>query len=476
MAKGRAGGSGWLVAGVVVLTLLITTGAWNPFPAIWAKVNHNGPVSSPGPNWQVRLGGPPKTVTFAGSSVVVEHRTTVESRSLADGRQLWQRDADWSAVAGQGLGAVVAVGKLLVKGYELVDPATGAVLRKDTRASAVWTYANALLDVVCDGAEDCTLRAWDPRGSGPLWSVELPGIGFVLFADNPRLLGSRPITTQRADDGAGGPVVMPQLLGFPIDGNAYVVDTASGRVLPQIKPDRTEKVAVVGGRILRIDARSAAGNCYFTAHAIDASNGVEVWRHDGYNFKTASGAGCAQRDAPVGAGNALSVLAANGHEATMDAYDGRLLWTGAENERVLALDDEHAIVRSADGSSVTAFAHGRSGVLWSRKAKPKAEAALTPYAALVLDRDPDRIVALNPRTGGELLAVKSSAKVRAVGPTGMIVSDSRQLAFLAFAGAVPAPPPSGATSGPSAGVPQPAPSGGGSAPPLDPGKKEGGVA
>ncbi|WP_249714319.1 outer membrane protein assembly factor BamB family protein [Rhizomonospora bruguierae] len=468
MAKGRAGGSGWLVAGVIVLTVLVATGTWNPFPALWSLVNRDGPIAAPAAAWQVRLGGPPKTVTIAGSAVVVEHRTAVEARSLTDGRQLWQRDADWSAVAGEGTGSVAAVGKLLVKGYELLDPTTGTVLRKDTRASAVWTYRDALLDVYCEGAEDCTLRAWEPRGATPLWSVELPGIGFVLFADNPGLLGSRAVGSPRVDDGAGGPVPMPQLLGFPINGSAYVVDTASGRVLPQIKPERNERIAVVG-RVLRITATSAAGNCYYTARAVDAANGVEVWQRDGYNFKTAA-AGCAQREGPVGAGSALSVLAANGREATMDAYDGRLMWSGGPGEEVLALDDAAVLVRSPDKRTVSGYAHGRSQPLWSRTVKNRVEAALTPYAAILTDRDPDRIVALDRRGGGELFAVKSSGKIRAVGPTGVIVSDSRQLAFLAFGGVVSSTPPTGTP------LPQPFSPPAGTTPGLDPEKKEGGVA
>ena len=79
----------------------------------------------------------------------------------------------------------MVTGKLLVKGYEVLDPRPARCAGATPRRSAVWTYRNAMLDVRCAGAQDCTLTAWDPRGSAPLWTVQLPGIGFVLFADNP---------------------------------------------------------------------------------------------------------------------------------------------------------------------------------------------------------------------------------------------------------------------------------------------------
>ena len=143
--------------------------------------------------------------TIAGDAVVVEQRTRVEARSLATGIQLWERKADWAAVAGGDRDAVVAVGKLLVKGYELLDPSTGAVRRKDTSAVAVWTYRNALLDARCSNSNDCTLTAWDPRGTAPLWSASCPGCSTGLLADNPNLLGTRRMTARRVDDDAAGP-------------------------------------------------------------------------------------------------------------------------------------------------------------------------------------------------------------------------------------------------------------------------------
>jgi outer membrane protein assembly factor BamB len=432
VAKGGANGAGgWLTAGFVLLVVLISTGIWNPLPALFTWVNHSGPLSNPDVLWQQRLGGVPTSVTVTGQAIVVEQRTTVEARSPVNGDRLWEAKADWSAVAGGETDAVVVVGKLLEKGYEVIDPASGAVRRRDSEAVAVWTFRDALLDVRCAGAQDCTLTAWAPRGNSPLWTVPLPGIGFVLFADNPELLGSRPITGRHINGGAGGPQPMPQVLGFPINGRVQLVDTAAGRALADLELDRSDRVLVVGGRVLRIEARSLDGTCYFTATATDAGSGQEVWRRTGLNLRTTEGAGCVQRRSPTGQGSVITAVSPNGHEVVLDASDGRVLWTGAEGERIVGLDNTHVLVRSADGRTIRGVQLGQTRG-WSRRVHPDATAALTRYAAVIVDRDPDRVVALDPATGRELVNLKTPADVLAVGRQGLVIAQRRDMGYARF--------------------------------------------
>jgi hypothetical protein len=386
------------------------------------------------------------------------------------GTRLWEMKADWGAVAGDGRDAVVVVGQLLAKGYEVLDPMTGAVRRRDSAAVAVWTFRNALLDARCAGAQDCTLTAWDPHGGPPLWTVDLPGIGFVLFADNPELLGSRTLTTPAVNEDAGGPRPMPQLLGFPIDGRVHVVDTTAGRVVREIEPDRSDRVVVVGGRVLHLQARAQDGACYFTVLAKDAVTDQEVWRRDGFNLRTIEGGGCVQRRSPAGRDNVIVGVAPDGREAILDAYDGRVVWTAGVGQKMLALDDSHALVRARDGKSVLAFELGRDGVRWSRPAKPGAQAALTRYAAIVVGRDPARVFALDRQTGRVLLDLHTEARVLAVGPEGLVLGEGREIAYVSFAGAASTP----------AGQPSPAeatqaaepPGGRGGRPPCADGPKD----
>lgn len=441
----------WIAFALTILVLLILSGVWNPLPGAWAWVNRERALSEPPPVWQKRLGAGPQSVTIAGDAVITEHRTSVESHSLATGVQLWQRKSDWAAVAGGEQDPVVVTGKLLVKGYDVLDPRTGAVRRQDKAAVAVWTYRNALLDARCFDPKDCVLTRWDPRGGSPIWTVDVPGIGAALVADNPELLGTRHMTTKRVDGRAGGPELMPALLGFPIDGKVYVVDTANGRLLQEIQPDRQDRVVVVGGRVVRVHATADDGTCYFSVQARDPANDTEVWREDGVNLRTADGAGCVQRLDPQGGQNVVVGVGPDRREAIIDAYDGRFLWVGVPDERLLAVDDRYALVRSPDGRSLLGYELARGPARWSRPADPDGGAALARYAVIVTGEEPDRIVALDPSTGGELANLRSSAKVWAVGPTGMIIGEGREIGYVRFGAEVTVPGNPGAGGDPNSG-------------------------
>lgn len=442
----------YVVMAVIALVVLGATGVWNPWPGVWDRVNRSQPISEPDVTWQRRIGGTPKSVTVAGDAVVVEQRTRVEGRSLATGAPLWERKADWAAVAGEGRGAVVAVGKLLVKGYEVLDPATGSVRRRDDRAEAVWTYRNLLLDARCGDSTDCTVSAWDPRGTRPLWTAALPGVDSGLFADNPELLGTRRLTGHRIDPGAAGPEAVPALLGFPVDGRVHVLDTATGRVVRDVEPGREERLAVVGGRMLRIEARSQDGTCFFTISGREAGTDREVWRRAGLNLRTADQAGCAQREDPQGARNVVVGIAPDLRETVVDAYDGRLLWVGAPGEKLLAVDDRYALARAADRRSVAGLELAVDGPRWSRRVSEKTYGALTPYAAVLVEERPNRATALEPRSGRVLAELRTSANVLAVGPAGMVIGEGREIGYVRFAGAAGGPAPDGGNgTGPGSG-------------------------
>ncbi|MEV0393102.1 PQQ-binding-like beta-propeller repeat protein [Polymorphospora rubra] len=447
MATGKPRMRFYLIFVLAIVVALAATGVWNPFPTMWDWVNRSQPLSKPDVTWQQRVGGTPKSVTIAGNAVVVEHRTSVEALNLSTGVRLWERKADWSAVAGDAQDPVVAVGKLLVPGYEVLDPATGAVRRKDTEAVAVWTYRNALLDVRCSDPKDCTLTAWDPRGTTPRWSTDIPGVGFVLFADNPDVLGTRRINADGVDAGAAGPEPMPALIGYPIDGRVHVVDTATGRVVQRLEPDRRDRLVVVGGRVLKVTARSEDGTCYFNVEAHDPNTGQRIWQRAGINLRTADGAGCAQREDPQGGLNVIVGIAPDARETVIDAYDGRYLWVGTEGEKLRAVDDHHALVRAADGRSVKGHRLSVDGPRWDRPVHPDAEMALARFAAIVVDSDPDRVIALDPATGRELVNLRTTAKVLAVGPAGMIIGEGRDVGYVPFNGSAPEQQPGGPPGG-----------------------------
>ncbi|GLY08071.1 PQQ-binding-like beta-propeller repeat protein [Actinoplanes sp. NBRC 101535] len=418
-----------LVAATVVVTVLAATGVWNPFPQLWSWVTTSGPVA-PGARWQQQLGGTPQSVAIAGDSVIVEYRTSIEAYGLTAGVKLWSSDADWASMAGKGANAVVVTGRLLTKGYQVLDPATGAVKRSDTTAAAVWTYREAIVDLSCAGGGDCRITAWDPKTNTQRWSVESGSIGFVLDAANPDLPDTRRLTADTVDDDITGPPSMPGLLGFPDDGQIRVVDTATGRLAQTVRPTREQRIVVVGGRVLTVTGTARDGTCYYGVVATDPPSGQVVWQRDGLNLRTAdNGSGCVQEHDPAGGYNVLLGVDPYGREVLINGNDGRNLWYGDKESDVLAVDDTYAVIRKDD--TLRGYALGRKKAVWTLTGRAKTEAALTPHAVIVVSRG--RVTALTLKNGTVRADVKTDAKIFATGPDGMIAVSGRDMAYLPFA-------------------------------------------
>jgi hypothetical protein len=371
-------------------------------------------------------------VTIANDAVIVEYRTRVESYGLGAGVKLWQSDADWASVAGGTDDAVVVTGKLLTKGYQVLDPRTGAVRRADTAATAVWTYANAIVDLRCVKGGECELSAWDPRGSRPLWTVSTGGIGFVLDAANPDLPDTRPLTSPQVDDQAAGRPYLPALIGLPDDGRVRIVDTARGRVVQTVSPAPDQRIAVTGGRVLTVTGKAQDGTCYYSVVATDPPSGA-VWSRDDLNLRTAdNGSACKQDRDPAGGDDIVLGVDPVGREQLIAAHDGRVLWQGDRDEDVMAVNDAYAVIRSADRDTFTGRSFTGGGTAWRRSVNEDATAALTRYAAIVANTSPRRIIALSPSSGQVLVEARTEAKVFAAGPAGLIAVDGRDMAYLPF--------------------------------------------
>ncbi|HEY0002044.1 MAG TPA: hypothetical protein VGB74_16455 [Actinoplanes sp.] len=433
MASGGSPAKGYLLVAVTVLIVLATTGAWNPWPKVWAWVDTSEPIADGAARWQQTIGGSPRSVALAGDAVIVEYRTSIEAYGLTAGVKLWGSDADWAATAGRGSDVVVVTGRLLTKGYQVLDPRTGAVRRADTAATAVWTYQDAVLDLRCAKGGDCRLTAWDPRGNSPKWTVSTGGIGFVLNAANPDLPDTRQLTTASVDDDVARPRKLPTLIGLPDDGKVRLVDTASGKVVQVVEPAADERVAVAGGRLLTVTGTARDGTCYYGVVATDPPGGAPVWRREGLNLRTAdNGSGCKQERDPAGGETVVLGVDPVGREELLAGHDGRVLWRGAEGENVLAVDDRSAVIRSADRSAVRGFAFGKGRTAWVRPVGANVSAALTPYAVIIVTARPSRVVAIAPSGGRVLADVRTDARIFAVGAGGMIAVAGRDMAYLPF--------------------------------------------
>ncbi|WP_127498611.1 hypothetical protein [Actinoplanes solisilvae] len=434
MASGGRSFKGFSLVAIVVVIVLATTGVWNPWPQVWTWVNTSEPIAGGAARWQQTIGGSPQSVAIAGDAVVVEYRTSVEAYGLTAGVKLWDSDADWAAVSGTGNEAVVATGRLLTKGYQVLDPRNGSVLRADTEATAVWTYRNALLDLHCAKGGDCQLTAWAPRGATPLWTVDTGGIGFVLNAANPELPDTRQLTGDRVDADVARPRLMPSLIGLPDDKKVRVIDTASGKVVQIAEPGLDQRVAIAGGRVLTVTGTAQDGTCYYGVVATDPPRSGVVWRREGLNLRTAdNGSNCKQEHDPAGGDDVVLGVDPTGRQELLAAHDGRVLWRGAKGETVLAVDDTSAVIRSADGRTLRGFGFSRRKVTWTRPVVASGSAALTPYAVVITSRKPDRVVAVVPGSGRVLADLRTDAEVFAVGPDGLIAVSGRDMAYLPFA-------------------------------------------
>ena len=420
------------MAAVIIVTVLVSTRTWNPFPQVWTWINTSEPIASGAARWQTTIGGSPQSVTIAGDAVIVEYRTSVEAYGLTAGVKLWGSDADWAAVAGEDNDTVVVTGRLLTRGYQVVDPRSGTVRRSDTQATAVWAYRNAIVDLRCGKAGECELTAWDPRGNAR-WRVSTGGIGFVLNAANPDLPDTQPMTAAGVDDEVAGPRRMPGLIGLPDDGKVRVIDTATGKLVQTAEPRSDQRVALAGGRVLTVTATAADGTCYFAVEATDPPGGGSVWRRDGLNLRTASGSGCKQDRDPAGGDDVVLGVDPVGRPELIAAHDGRDLWHGVRGEQVLAVSDAFAVIRSADGKTMRCRSFSSGGTAWSRPAGSGSSAALTPSAVVTVTTKPARVVAVSPGSGRVLADVRTSAKIFAAGPGGMIAVDGRDMAYLPFA-------------------------------------------
>ncbi|MBG0568931.1 hypothetical protein [Actinoplanes aureus] len=420
-------GKGLALVAAVTVTVLATTGVWNPFPRMWSWITTSGPVA-PGARWQQELGGTPQSVAIAGDAVIVEYRNSVEAYGLTAAVPLWSSDADWASIAGRGADAVVVTGRLLTKGYQVLDPRTGVARRSDTTASAVWTYQDAIVDLSCSGGDDCRLTGWDPKAGTQLWSVGTGGIGFVLDAGNPDLPDTRRLTSGDVDDDVAGPPALPGLLGFPDDGQIRVIDTATGKLVQTVRPARDQRIAVVAGRVLTVTGTSRDGTCYYGVVATAPPRNNVVWQRDGLNLRTADGSDCKQGRDPAGGYNVVLGVDPYGRELLINGYDGRDLWYGDKESDVVAVNDSYAVIRKDDTLRGWSFSKGKA--VWRQTGRPEASAALTPYAAIVVSKN--RITALALASGAVRADVRTDAKVFAVGPDGMIAVSGRDMAYLAF--------------------------------------------
>ncbi|MET7396398.1 PQQ-binding-like beta-propeller repeat protein [Dactylosporangium sp. NPDC005572] len=419
----------------LIITAIIITG-WNPLPNVtdwWKKVADNaGKLSEPQPTWDDRVGGQPSAAVIAGSTTIVVMRGTVEARGLTSGTVLWTKEADWAAVAGDGDAMVAIIGRR-GQGVKAFDPASGTEKWKDDDGIGAWTYRNTVLTLSCGGLTDCTLMARAPKDGAQIWKVTVPGIGRTLNGANSDLLGTR-LAADTYDDAVRAiPGAIPAMLGFPIEQRVQVVDASTGKRLRQEEASNTSRVVVVGGRVLISTAAPKDGSCRYTLEARDPSTGKQLWKKEGFDLHTSSGAGCEQRKDPAGADTVLIATRGDNREVFLSPQDGHEMWVGAVGDEIVAADSQYGLVKIDGGRKLLVVNLTKGGKAWEQEIPAKADVAVTRWAILVRDDAGGKVWAYTPDAGRLLLEAKTTSDILGVGKDGLMIGRGRTIGYLPFA-------------------------------------------
>jgi outer membrane protein assembly factor BamB len=432
MAGGRAVGRFEVAIGVIGLlalgtTLMIITG-WSPLPAIQGWLNRVVSVSSPAPTWSHRLGGRPEsaTVTVTGE-VIVTMRGRVEAYHVVTGAPLWGRDVDWAVTAGD-----VVVTGVDGHGYAVVNPTTGTLLWTEEQATGVWAYDNVIVDWICPSDDSCTIRGRSHgQGGRVLWHATVPGNGRSLSHGNPDVLDTRDPAGWFDPAASADLGLAPGTLGLPVDRRVQLVDLTEGRRVREINPpDGQTRVSVVAGRVLYSRAERVGSSCRFTLEAFDGETGTSLWRRDGYDLGTASGAGCEQRRDPLGAGGVLVAVRGDNRPVVLDADQGTEDWVGQPGEKVLATDGRLAALREPDQVSVRVIdLVDRGRVVFTQQVGTKPLAAITPDWLLLYGQQ-DRHLTVLSRGGVPLTILKTDASVIGYGTASLVLASGRTIGLV----------------------------------------------
>jgi hypothetical protein len=420
----------------LVMTVLISTGLWRPAPFFADLLNRLTRLSVPEPSWTERVDGRPDVVAVIDRTVVVASRGFVEGRRTSDGSRAWRVSAHWAYPAGD-----VVVAQLRPedpdadpapdRGFAVLDPASGRVQWSNAEANAVWIYRDYIVDLRCPDDSSCVLRAWDHRGAIQ-WEVALPGAARAIRGPNPRLATVRDPAGWFATANAGTPGAIPPVMPLIIDERIYAVDTAEHRVVREAAaPDRQTRVTFLGDRMLHVRAERAEAGCRFLVEAFDVDSGETAWIENGFDLDTARGAGCEQREDPLGAASQLVVNGSDARPMLIGASAAERIWIGPPGSRVLATDGSLAVILEPDRQTVHVIDVGRPDgrTVWSRQLGLDPQAAVTGPMVILRDTDRGQVLVLRRGSMAVALELKTRADIAGFGTSGIVLTSGRSIGF-----------------------------------------------
>jgi hypothetical protein len=436
VAKGQVAGRIETALGLFGIIALGVTLAvvfkWNPWPDVrnWLQDRTSG-LSEPATVWAERAVGQPAAAGVTDRAVIFFMGDMIESRARTDGSLLWRKETEWAALAGTPSAPILLVSKVEGRGFEAVDPFGGDVRWTAPDAVGAWTFRDAVLAIECVKST-CAIVNRSPGDGAVRARIGLAGAVRALGGANSGLLDLRDPDGVFAKVRAASPRAMPRFLGFLVDHRIQVIDTAASRRVREEEVPNDARSTVVGNRTVRITAGTRdGGGCRYRAEGRDATTGQQVWQKDGYDLRTAGGAGCEPRKDPVGGGTVLIATRGDDRHVFLSAVDGRELAVAGPDETILGTDGEVGLIRDAKGTRIRAVSLGRGGAtVWSRDAPEKARVGFTPYAIFVSDAAAERLTALDPATGQVKLDVTTGAIVLGISPEGAVLGRGRTVGYI----------------------------------------------
>jgi hypothetical protein len=230
---------------------------------------------------------------------------------------------------------------------------------------------------------------------------------------------------------------MPTVMALPFGDRVYLVDTFRGDLVRDVTvPDRQTRLAFIGDRQLFVKAERADAGCRFTVEAFDVTSGSSVWREEGFDLDTARGAGCEQRENPIGAGGRLVVTGSDARPMLVEADQADRTWTGPPGAQVLATDGLLAVVLAPDRQSLSVIDAATTGgrTVWSGELGLDPQAAITPSLVIVRDSDGGRLLVLQRSSMRVSLEIKTKVDVIGYGRSAILLTSGRSIGYHSVSG------------------------------------------
>lgn len=427
-----------LVTTLFVVTLLVVTNVWNPLPTLAAWWNRLNALSTPGPLWVHRLGGPPERIAvMSGGQAVAAIDGTVYIYNAETGAPVGEPiKAFWGLPA---LDVVVLrqqgtnpdhIGSPDT-GYDVVSAATGKVIWGARDAQAVWAFDDKIMDLVCDSSA-CKLRVYNHISSDVLYTVALPVAAHTMHGPDPGLVSARDPASWFDKARGGSPGPLPRVIGLKIDSQIYVIDLATRTVRPPIVPDLQTWVSLTGLTIVETSATPDGTGCHYSVRGFSGLTGEPTFPSMDVDVGTVDGVACAQHRDPIGnAGWLVAKDPRTNDPLLIEAGTGDIRWRGEPSERVLDTDGQIAAILTADRHTVEIIDLQMKPVrvVWTGHFGLDPQAAITSRNVLIRDGDNDQLLVLDHNVT-QHTQVKTRSEVVGVGPSGVVLASGNRIGVI----------------------------------------------